>query len=51
MENEGEGERGVETIGGNGSKKGLAMKKEKHKLTTGIGASLTPDYREKGGEQ
>ena len=39
---------GVETFGGDGSKTGLVMKKRrKHKSTTGIGASLTPDYREK----
>ena len=36
----------MEKIGGNGSKTGLAMK-GKQKSTTGIGASLTPDYREK----
>ena len=36
----------METIGGDGSKSGLVMK-EKHKSTTSIGASLTPDYREK----
>ena len=51
MENEGEGWRGVETISGDGSKTELVRKKGKHKSTTGIGASLTPDYREKGGEQ
>ena len=37
----------VETIGGDSSKTGLVMKKGKHKSTTGIGASLTLDYREK----
>ena len=31
-------------IGGDGSKTGLVMKKG-GKSTTGIGASLTPDYR------
>ena len=36
----------VETIGGDGSKTELVMK-EKKKSTTNIGASLTPDYREK----
>ena len=34
-------------IGGDGNKTGLVRKKGKHKSTTGIGASLTPDYREK----
>ena len=33
----------METIGGDGNKAGL-VKKGKHKSTTGIGASLTPDY-------
>ena len=48
MENEGEGWRGVETNGGEGSKTEQVMKKKgKHKSTTGIGASLTRDYREK----
>ena len=37
----------METIGGDGSKTELVMKKGKHKSTTGIGASLTLDYREK----
>ena len=38
----------METIGGDGSKTGIVMKKkEKHKPTTGIGASLIPDDREK----
>ena len=37
----------METIGGDGSKTRLVMKKGKHKSTTGIGASLTTDYREK----
>ena len=38
----------METIGGDGSKTGLVMKKKgKHKLTTGISASLTPDYKDK----
>ena len=38
----------METIGGDGSKTGLVMKKKgKHKSTTGISASLTPDYMEK----
>ena len=30
-------------IGGDGSKTELVMKKGKHKSTTGIGASLTPE--------
>ena len=37
----------METIGGNGSKGGLIKKKGKHKSTTGISASIIPDYREK----
>ena len=38
----------METIGGDGSKTGLLMKKKReHKSTVGIGASLTPDYKEK----
>ena len=38
----------METISGDGSKTGLVMqKKGKHKSTTSIGASLTPDYRER----
>ena len=38
----------METISGDGSKTELVMKKkEKHKSTTGIGASLIPDYKEK----
>ena len=38
----------METIGGDSSKTRLVKKKKgKHKSTTGIGASLTPDYREK----
>ena len=40
----------METIGGDGSKAGVVMKKkgkQKQKLTTGIGDSLTLDYREK----
>ena len=38
----------METIAGDYSKTGLVMKKKgKHKSTTGISASLTPDYREK----
>ena len=38
----------METIGGDGSKTELVMKKKgKHKSTTGIGASLAPDYRER----
>ena len=47
VENEGEG---VEMIGGDGSETGLVMKKKgrgKQKSTTGVGASLTPDYRDK----
>ena len=48
MDNEGEGKRGVETIGGESSKTELVMKKKgKHKSATGICASLTPDYVEK----
>ena len=46
VENQGEGMSGVETIGGDGSKTGLVKKKGK-KSTTCVGASLTPDYREK----
>ena len=38
MENESEG---VETIGGDGSKTGLVMKKGENKSSTSIGASLT----------
>ena len=41
MENEGEGQGGVETIGGDGSKTGLVMKKGENKSSTSIGASLT----------
>ena len=38
----------METIGGDGSKTGLVMKKKgEHKSTTDIGASLTSDYKEK----
>ena len=38
----------VETGCGNGSEKGLVTKKKgKQKSKTGIGASLTPDYRDK----
>ena len=40
----------METIGRNGSKTEVVMTKKKkgeYKSTTGIGASLTPDYREK----
>ena len=38
----------MEAIGGDGSETELDMKKKgKHKSTTGIGASLTRDYREK----
>ena len=48
VEKEGKGERAVETIGEYGSTTGLVMKKKgKHKSTTGIDVSLTPDYREK----
>ena len=37
------------TICGDGSKTGLVMKKKGgEKSATGIGASLTPDYRDKG---
>ena len=46
MENEGEGWGGVEMSGGDGSEMGLAMK-GKQKSTTGISASLNPDYRDK----
>ena len=39
---------GVETGGGDGSETGLVMKKKgKQNSTTGIGASLNPDYRDK----
>ena len=37
----------METIGGDGSKTGLVMKKGKQKSTTSICASLTLDNREK----
>ena len=38
----------METIGGDGSKTGLVMKKKgKQKSTTGVGAGLAPDYMEK----
>ena len=38
----------METISGDGSETRLVMKKKgEHKSTTGIGASLTPEYREK----
>ena len=38
----------METIGGDGSKTGLVMKKKgKHKSTTGIGACLSLHYMEK----
>ena len=37
----------METIGGDSSKMGLVMKKVKYKSMTGIGASLTLDYRKK----
>ena len=37
----------MDTISGDSSKTELVMKKKgKHKSMTGIGASLTPDYRE-----
>ena len=37
---------GVETVGGDGSETGSVTKKNgKQKSTTGIGVSLTPDYR------
>ena len=36
---------GVETVGGDGSETGLVAKKKQS--TTGIGASLIPDYRDK----
>ena len=38
---------GVEMVGGDGNEMGLMMKKGKRKSMTGIGASLTPDYRDK----
>ena len=39
----------VEIVGGDGSKMGLVMKKKgKQKSPTSIGASLIPDYRDKG---
>ena len=37
----------METGGGDGSETGLVMTKKEKKPTTGIGASLTPDYRNK----
>ena len=51
VENEGEGYRGVEMIGGVSSETGLVMKKAKQKSTTGISASLTTDYRDRGKQQ
>ena len=39
----------METIGGDGSKTGLVMKKGENKSSTSISASLTLDYREKEG--
>ena len=39
---------GVETVGGDGSETGsMTKKKGTQKSTTGIGASLTPDNRDK----
>ena len=39
---------GVETVGGDGSELGQVTKKRgKQKWATDIGASLTPDYRDK----
>ena len=37
----------VESGGGDSSEKGSVMKKGKQKSTTGISASLTPDFRDK----
>ena len=40
--------RGVETGGGDGNEtESVTKKKGNQKSTTGIGASLTPDFREK----
>ena len=36
----------MEIVGGNGSETGQVTKKKGGKSITGIGASLTPDYRE-----
>ena len=38
---------GAETGGGDGNEMGLLTKKKGGKSLTGIGASLTPDYRDK----
>ena len=38
---------GVEMVGGDGSETGLVTKKKGKKSTTGMGASLTLDYRER----
>ena len=38
---------GVETGGGDGSETGLVVKKMLNKSSTGIGANLTPHYRNK----
>ena len=37
----------MKTVGGDGCETGLVMKKKGGKSTTGIGASLTPDYKDK----
>ena len=49
MENEieGWGGGGVETVGGDGSETGSVTKKKGKKSTTGVGSSLTPDFRDK----
>ena len=39
---------GVETVGGDSNETGLVVKKGKQKPTTGIGANLTLEYRDKG---
>ena len=48
VENNNEGYRGAETVRGDGSGMGSVTKKKgKQNPTTGIGASLTPDFRDK----
>ena len=48
MEEEGEGYWGVETVGIGIYETGSVTKRNrKTKLTTGIGANLSPDYRDK----
>ena len=47
MENEGEGKGTGEGGCGDDSETGLVTKKEGEKSPTGIGASLSPDYKDK----